>query len=130
VIGNVGTGALAYGGSDPLPDFDSVLDKGGPAVLLDEGLQDLDVKVVAGITIAHKPTIVICEVPEGVKAGLYYIQNINDVIIVQQIWVASVFVEYDGNGRIELVVMNLVDEWFHIKTDFAIAKLLSAKAIG
>lgn len=92
--------------------------------------QDLDVKVVAAITIAYKPTIVICKVPEALKAGLYYIQNINDVMIVQQVWVSSGFVEYDGNGRIELVVMNLVDDWFHLETNFAIAKLLSAKVIG
>ena len=33
-------------------------------VKLNEGLQDLDAKVIAGITIAHKPTIVICAVPK------------------------------------------------------------------
>ena len=88
---------------------------------------DYGVKVIEALTIDYKPTIVICSVSEDVKPGLYYIENINDVMIKQKIWAASGFIEYRGDGRIELVVMNLVDEWFRIPTDFTIAKLLRAK---
>ena len=88
---------------------------------------DYGVKVIEALTIDYKPTIVICSVSEDVKEGLYYIENINDVMIKQKIWAASGFIEYRGDGRIELVVMNLVDEWFRIPTDFTIAKLLRAK---
>ena len=88
---------------------------------------DYGVKVIEALTIDYKPTIVICSVSEDVKPGLYYIENINDVMIKQKIWAASGFIEYRGDGRIELVIMNLVDEWFRIQTDFTIAKLLRAK---
>lgn len=88
---------------------------------------DYGVKVIEALTIDYKPTIVICSVSEDVKPGLYYIENINDVMIKQKIWAASGFIEYRGDGRIELVVMNLVDEYFRIQTDFTIAKLLRAK---
>jgi len=85
---------------------------------------DYGVKVIDQLSIDYKPTIVICSVSEALNPGLYFISNINDVMINQQIWIASGFIEYRGDHRIELVVMNLVDEWFTIPTDFNIAYLI------
>ena len=85
---------------------------------------DYSLKVIETITINYLPTVVICAVDKDVEAGRYYISNITDVVIVQKLMIIAGFVEYDGNGRIEVVVVNLVDEWFPISTDFTIAKLV------
>jgi len=96
----------------------------GHVALFDTDDTNYGVRVIETITIDYKPTIVICEVSEDVKPGLYYISNINDVMIKQKIWIASGFIKYRGDNRIELVVMNLIDAWFPIPKDFKIAYMI------
>ena len=100
-----------------------------PPTIPDHSAYDVDetdyaLRVIEGLTIDYKPTIVICSVSEDVKPGKYFIQNINSVMVRGQLMVVPCFYEYRGDRRIELVVNNMVDEWYQIKKNFTIAKLV------
>ena len=81
--------------------------KGKPSIAPTVSKQDLvkyDVKLVASITLTHNPVVCVCET--NAPSGVYFLQNINDVIIRQKMKLEPCYVVVD-NGRLEVCLHNL-----------------------
>jgi hypothetical protein len=69
-----------------------------------QNIRKYDVKIVAPLTIENKPVVAICET--NAPKGIYFLQNINDVMIRMRLKVDPQWLVI-GEGRLEVCVQNL-----------------------